>query len=276
MVDKKLIGPFHRPSQWGISMVSLAFRFGLLAGAALILSGCVATETARFVASANQTSMMRDGRAAISSVQKNSLMLLSRAGREIATGERVGFVIAIQNRAAKPLDFRVEDVRVIQSLPNGGEEEIAVLTYEKLRTEERNRQVARAIFVGLAAGANAAAAANAGYYRSTSTIYTPRGTYTATTTGYNPALASIAQANAANQNAQMIDSAIEQGRANLASLEREYVKDHTLLPGEWYGGLIAIEPPKSDGEGTLKQYRITVRAGADSHTFTVIQQAEGG
>lgn len=256
--------------------MSRVTRFGILAGLGAILSGCVATETARFVASANQTSMTRDGRAAISSVQKESLMLLSRAGREIATGERVGFVLAIQNRGSKPLDFRVENLRVIQSLPNGGEDEIAVLTYEKLRTEERNRQVARAIFVGLAAGANAAAAANAGHYQSTSTVYTPRGTYTATTTGYSPALASIAQANAANQNAQMIDAAIEQGRANLASLEREYVKDHTLLPGEWYGGLIVIEPPKSEGEGTRKQYRITIRVGTEAHTFTVVQQAEGG
>lgn len=256
----------------GAAMVTRKFAVGILAATALGLAGCVTTETATFVASANQTAMMRDGKAAISSVQKNSLALLSRAGREIPSGQRVGFVLAVQNRTGKPMDFRVSDVEVIQTMPDGSEQSIAVLTYDQLRTEERNRQIAQAVLVGLAAGANAAAAANAGYYRSNSTIYTPRGTYTATTTGYSPTAAYLAQANAANQNAQMIDAAVEQGRANMASLEREYIKDHTLLPGEWYGGSIGMEPPKSDGGDQPKEYRIRLRIGGEAHTFKVVQR----
>ena len=38
----------------------------------------------------------------------------------------------------------------------------------------------------------------------------------------------------------MIETSIAQGQENLARLKNEYIKDHTLLPGEWYGGTVGI------------------------------------
>lgn len=240
------------------------------------LAGCVTTERASFVASAGQTALIRDGRPAISSVQRNTLVLLSRSGREIPSGQRIGFVLAMQNRSNAPVNFVVRDVEVIQSLPDRPPHSIPVLTFEQLQREERNRQIAQAVLVGLAAGANAAAASQSGYYRSNTTVYTPRGTYQATTTGYSPTAAAIANANASAQNAQMIDVAIQQGQANMAQLENQYVKDNTLLPGEWYGGMIAIEPPLSDGDVTRKNYQIKLRIGSELHTFNVVQEPNQG
>jgi hypothetical protein len=243
-----------------------AVSISMLAGA------CMTTERASFVASAGQEALIRDGRPAISSVKKGSLVLLSPSKRETAQGQRVGFVLAIQNRTNASVTFLVDEVEVVQTMPDGESRPIAVLKFEQLQREERNRQVAQAILVGLAAGANAAAAANSGYYRSNTTLYTPRGTYTATTTGYSPAAAAIASANASAQNNQMIDAAVAQGRANLAKLENEYIKDNTLLPNEWYGGLVGIESPVTDGDHTRKTYQFRIKVGGDVHVINVVQE----
>jgi hypothetical protein len=66
------------------------------------------------------------------------------------------------------------------------------LGYEMLVQEEKNRQVAAAIFTGLAAGANAYGASQAGHGSYT----TPSGR---TGTFYSPTAAAIAQGNAAAQ-----------------------------------------------------------------------------
>ena len=235
------------------------------------LGGCV-TDRVRFQAGAGQTVMLRDGVPAVSSTKKETIALLRRAGREIPQGSRVGYVLAVNNRTGRPIDLTVSGIRAVQTFEGKPSQGIAVLTFEQLQREEKNRQIAAAIIVGLAAVANAAAAANSGYYNNRTTISTPRGTYIANTTGYSPGLAAIASANAANQNAQMIDATIAQGQANMATLEREYLKDHTLLPGEWHGGLIGIEPPISDGSSTPKTYEIQVTVGGDTHVFNMIQE----
>jgi hypothetical protein len=97
---------------------------------------------------------------------------------------------------------------------NGEVAQLKVFTYDELVQEERSRQIATAVLVGLAAGANAAAASQAGYYHSTSTVVGPRGVATVNTTGYSPTGAAIAQSNAAVQNDAMISATIERGQAN--------------------------------------------------------------
>lgn len=132
---------------------------------------------------------------------------------------------------------------------NGQLAGLKVITYDELVSEERTRQVAAAVLVGLAAGANTAAASQAGHYSHNTTVYTPRGTYTGTTTGYSPAAAAIAQSNAAAQNEAMIWATIERRQQNLAMLEQAVMKDNTLLPGEWYGGQLHLQPLASTSDG---------------------------
>jgi hypothetical protein len=233
-----------------------------------MLSGCVTTETVQFRPKPDQQALVRDGQSALVSRRKNSIVLIRPAAREFRTGGRPVFVVGINNLSKGPLEFRVADVQATQMV-NGELAQLKVITYEELAQEERNRQIASAILVGLAAGANAAAASQAGYYHSTSTVYGPRGAATVNTTGYSPTAAAIAQSNAGAQNEAMISATIEQGQANLANLERSVMKDNTLLPGEWYGGQLHLQPLAQSNEA--KSYKIVLMVGADRHEIEVEQ-----
>jgi len=57
-------------------------------------------------------------------------------------------------------------------------------------------------------------------------------------------------------------------------LRNEYIKDHTLLPGEWYGDTVGIAPPAGDAK--QKAYQIRVRVGADVHVFDAVQEPPSG
>ena len=149
----------------------------------------------------------------------------------------------------------------VNQVVRGTDVGLKVITYEQLVSEEKTRQVIAAIGTGLAVAGNSMAASQAGYYHSTSTVSTPRGAYMVQTNGYSPTAAAIAQSNAGAQNAEMVGATIERGQANMAALEQAVIKDNTLLPGEWYGGQLHLQPPSSD-DGPVKIYTIVVVVGA--------------
>jgi len=247
--------------------------------AAALCSGCVTAETVRFQAKADQQALMRDGQAALVSRKKGSIVMIRPASRQFQSGGRPVFVVGVYNAGTTPIDFSVRNVAVTQSV-NETAIPLKVFSYEELVTEERTRQVVSAMLVGVAAGANAAAASSAGYYNSSGTVQTTtygrHGTYTSTGTyhssGYSPALAAAAQARAAAQNEAMISATVEQGRQNLAVLERAVIKDHTVLPGEWYGGQLHVSPPASEGSGP-KTYSVALQIGNERHEIDVVQEA---
>jgi hypothetical protein len=244
-------------------------RIALALAAAALCAGCVTTESVQFQPSADQQAIVRDGRPALVSQRKNSLVIVRPAARRFQIGGRPVFVLAIYNRTAAPEEFRVANVQVTQ-LVHGEAVPLKVITYEMLVQEERTRQVFVAIGTGLAAAGNAYSASQAGYYHSNSTVYAPGGMYQVSTTGYSPTAAAIAQSNANAQNAEMISATIERGQANLAMLERGIIKDNTLMPGEWYGGQLHIQPLVSD-DGSMKTYSIAVQVGSDRHEITIVQ-----
>lgn len=244
-------------------------RTALALAAAMLCAGCVTTESVQFQAAADQQAIVRDGQPALVSQRKGSIVIVRPAARQFQVGGRPVFVVGIYNRTNRPQDFKVSNVQVTQVV-NGQAVPLKVITYEMLVQEEHTRQVFAAIGTGLAAAGNAYSASQAGYYHSNSTIYAPGGTYQVATTGYSPAAAAIAQQNASTQNAAMINNTIEQGRANLAMLERGVIKDDTLLPGEWYGGQLHIQPLVSD-DGSKKTYTISVQVGSDRHDITIVQ-----
>jgi len=242
----------------------------LAVATAAIVGGCVTTETVQFRPTASQQALMRDGQPAIVSRLKNSRVLMRPALRQFQPGARPVFVVAIYNLTNGPLDFRVGNVEVTQ-LVNGQAAPLKVVTYEQLVSEEHDRQVFHAIGAGLAVAGNSMAAANAGYYHSSSTVYTPGGAYHVNTTGYSPAAAAIAQSNANAQNEAVISATIERGQANLAALERSVIKDNTLMPGEWYGGQLHIQPLVSDSGSGSKSYQIVLNVGPDRHEINIAQ-----
>jgi hypothetical protein len=212
---------------------------------------------------------MRDGQAALISRRQNSIVMIRPAARQFQAGGRPVFAVGIYNLSGRPIDFRVANVQVVQTV-NQQTVEIKVFTFEELATEERNRQVAMAIIGGLAAGANAYSASRAGYYNNTSTVSTPRGTYQVHTTGYSPTANAIAQSNAAAQNEAMISGIVDQGQQNMAALEQGVIKDNTLLPGEWYGGQLHLQPLSREGDGA-KQYSIALLIGNERHEIDISQ-----
>lgn len=236
---------------------------------AATLQGCVSnSETVAFRSSnPNQQSMMRDGQPALVSRQKSSVVLVRPASRQLQAGNRPVFVVGINNFGRTPVDFRVAQVDVNQVVA-GQEFPMQVVTYEMLAQEEQNRQVARAILVGVAGAANAYSASRAGY----GTYTTPRGQ---TGTFYSPTANAIAQGNAAAQNEAMFAATVERGQQNVAQLEQSVIKDNTLMPGEWYGGQLHLSPPTTPPSGNQKTYSIVIMVGADRHVIEVAQSPTG-
>src|SRR5262249_13958100 len=76
------------------------------------LGGCVtAGETVAFKPSnPQQQAMMRDGQPALVSRQKNSLVLVRPAARQLQPNSRPVFIVGINNMGRQPVDFRISQV----------------------------------------------------------------------------------------------------------------------------------------------------------------------
>jgi hypothetical protein len=230
---------------------SIIIRAVAVMALAATCGGCASNEVANFQAGPGQQALVRDGIPALVSRGQNSLVMIRAAARQFKANGRPIFVVGIYNLSPSPQEFRLANVAVTQTI---GQQvfQVAVIPYETLVQEERNRQVAAALVTGLAAGANAYSAARA--YRNNSTA------------------SAIAQTNAARQNEAMIDATIQQGQLNLANLERSVIKDNSLLPGEWYGGTLHLQPlAKGDERNAPRTYSISLLVGQDRHLIDVIQ-----
>jgi hypothetical protein len=144
--------------------------------------------------------------------QKNSLVLVRPASRQVRTNGRPVFVVGINNFGKQPVDFRVSEVDARQHV-GASDYGMQVVTFEMLVQEEKNRQVAAAILTGVAGAANSYSASRAGQGSYT----TPGGR---TGTFYSPTAAVIAQNNAAMQNEAMFAATVETGQRNMATLEQ--------------------------------------------------------
>src|SRR5260221_92125 len=82
--------------------------------------------------------------------------------RTLAPRARPLFVVGINNLSRGPIDFRVAQVEANQRV-GASKYPMQVVTFEMLQQEEKNRQVASAILVGVAGAANAYSASHAGY-----------------------------------------------------------------------------------------------------------------
>jgi hypothetical protein len=231
-------------------------------------SGCVTSaETVQFKASnPQQQAMMRDGQPALVSRQKSSLVLVRPASRQLQANGRPVFVVGINNFGKGPVDFRIAQVEAVQHV-GASDYSMQIVTYEMLAQEEKNRQVAAAIFAGVAGAANAYSASRAGY----GTYTTPSGR---TGSFYSPTAAAVAQNNAAVQNEAIFAATIETGQRNMAALEQAVIKDNTLMPGEWYGGQLHLAPP-TEQSGGRKSYTIVIIVGSDQHVVDVAQGPAG-
>ena len=105
---------------------------GIVALAAA-LSGCVTNnETVQFrTSNPQQQAMMRDGQPALVSRQKNSVVLVRPASRQLQANGRPVFVVGINNLGRGPMDFRVDQVEATQRV-GAAEYAMQVVTFEML------------------------------------------------------------------------------------------------------------------------------------------------
>lgn len=221
-----------------------------LALVAVSLAGCVTGQTTAFRQGPGQMALVRDGRPSISSQKAKTAVILAPAARQTAVGVRPTLVVAIQNRSSQPTTFRLAAVKATQVGGSNDGAELKVYSYDELVAEEQSRRVAAAILVGLAAGANAAAAANS---------------------SRNPYINNWNQHVAARQNADLAASVAAQGEVNMAVLEQTIIKDNTLMPGEWYGGVMQIQAPTTTDIATPTAYALDIEIGGEHHVFDVTQ-----
>ena len=245
-----------------------AVQIGALCAIAVGLAGCVTNEVVSYNPSSTQQPVIRDGVGALISTQPSSVVMIRPAGRGVAPGQRPVYVVAVQNRSAKPVNLRVADIQVVQTKQGEYARALPVKTFEQLVKEEQTRQVFAAIGVGLGAAANSYNASQAG--RGSVTTHTPYGTYHSTYT--SPAAQQIAMASANAQNSQNIAGFAYQAEANMASLEADVLKDNTVMPGEWIGGTVTFEAPRKEyANGKAKSYSIAVKVGDETHIVEAVQ-----
>lgn len=238
---------------------------------ALFLIGC-ASQTIQLSAAPGQEAIVRDGLPSLVSKKKNIVMLRPNT-RLLKGNARPAFTVVVRNSGNKPETLFETGISARQTV-DGKQVALRVYHYQELVQEEQTRQAIHAFGVALAGAGRAISAANAGYVNTTGTVnaYGANGptyaTYTATT--YDPLRAQIAQ-NAANAETQAdVANWQAQGEQNLAALEHTILKDNTVMPGEWIGGTIVLDPPAYSGS-TPKSYVITVDFGGEQHEFQVAQ-----
>ncbi len=208
--------------------------------------------------------------------------MLKPSTKRMRSDARPSFVVAIRNMDRQPAEFRAADVRA--ELVTGKSRNLAlrIWSYEQLVEEAEDRRNTQLALAALGGVANSMAAANAGYVNTTGSYSgTARGAYPTSFSGtYSATTYDLYRAQAAQRaaNADMtanMEAIQAQGEHSLAMLESSIIKDHTLLPGEWFGGSIVLDPPSKSETGRA-EYLLTIRLSGEDHTFRVAQSTVGG
>ena len=246
-------------------------RIALL-GAVLILPGC-SMHSIELAAGPGQETIVRDGLPALISKKKHVVMLSPKA-RRLKGNARPTFTVAVLNAGDQPVTLREASVNARQVVA-GKSTSLRVYRYDELVSEEQTRQAVAAVGAALSGAGRAMSASNAGYVNTTGNInaYSPHGTpygsatYTART--YDPLRAQLAQQAANAETQREVADLRAQGEKNLALLQGTILKDNTVMPSEWYGGTVVLDPPKHASDQPAR-YEVVIEFGGEQHTFSVL------
>lgn len=181
----------------------------------------------------------------------------------------------LQNNADRPVTLADTDVSIeLDGIP------LEMLRYDDLLAEEKSRQNWQAFAAGLAAGANAYSASQAG--QSTTTGYatgsysgysqstgrfsgTASGSYRSTTNDGNAAYWAQRQAQA--DNAEMFSRVRSEAQARTEEIEQVIFRTTTVDPGSGAGGGLLFELPPKTKAGTGQVVVAIVVVEGRRHTF---------
>lgn len=178
---------------------------------------------------------------------------------------RVRLSVIVYNHGDEPFNFGPENIQATIGPRN---EAVAVVPYERLLKEEKNRAGWRAAFAAMGAAGNNMAAANAGTSYGTFNAYSRQGYVGGGNwQSYNSGQAYAAQSLANAQNRQLFDSLTASNLAGLQALGAN-LRTTTIDPQDFYGGQVTLELPKSarKAKNTL-DLTLIVNVGPEVHVF---------
>lgn len=241
----------------------------LLVLPAFLIACSPPTDLVQLTPASGQQSIVRDGVPSLISEERHVVMLRPVAHVQ-GSNARPRFVIAALNRAKQPVTITTSDIIASRSV-GAKRFAIRVYRYDELVKEAEDEKNAKLTLAVLSGVAGAMSAANAGYTQTSGSVYGNNayyGSYNATT--YNPALAQMAADENADRMADNVAGIQASGDAQLSMLQGTILKDHTLMPGEWHGGVIVLDVPEKDSANRA-EYVIDVRIEGETHTFQVTQ-----
>jgi hypothetical protein len=244
----------------------------LLLTSPFLLLGCASNDRMELITGSNQEAIVRNGTPALYS-RKKHLVMLSANASAISSHERPGFTLAVRNMGSKGVLLTTPSISASGSIENK-RTALKVFSYDELVKEEQERQTVAAFATALSAVGGAMAASQAGYVHTTGSVSGNtygrpyHGTYSATT--YDPYRAQLATQAAQDRSAADFASLRAEGEVNLARLNATILKDHTVMPGEWYGGVIVLAVPPKDQAGAA-EYTIAINFDGEVHEFKVRQ-----
>lgn len=220
--------------------------------------------------------IVRDGQESLISKKQNTTVIVGAVNDRVRMGTRGNFLIAVHNGGARPFDISTSHIVARDVTQPMAEVALKVFTYGELVQEERKRQAWAALAAGLSAMGRSMQASTAGYRHQSGTFnstaydnygnsYYGYGNYSGTTYDYGAAQAAQMQANAMNQ-AEFARVAAE-GQRQLSELRNSILKHHTVLPGEWYGGIIKIAVPELEEGEPGRVLRVSVSANDTRQDF---------
>jgi len=258
--------------------------FIVLAAGTLFLQGCSSVKFDVAEGDAAKATYVQ-GNPVIPSKNKTAAFV-SFSPEAFSANQRGCLNVTLANTSKTPVNFGPENIFV-----SCDGKALKTFSYEALKREIQQRAAAAAIAMGMAAGMQAAAASmptttttygtSYGYGNFAGTAnptygynpwrysgnYNSFGSYSATSTTYNPAATVSAQAAVNANSLQQMNMIAANRNASLANLE-SMLRTTTIPPGAAYGGNIVFKLPPTPSKSP-KEILITIKTPVDTHQIKV-------
>lgn|SRR5690606_25199058 len=210
-----------------------------LAGAigALMLTSCATTYSIMPIDTGTARVTYENGKPTTDLELEGGAVKITPLG--VAANGRLSFAVAGYNKLGAPSNFGSENFTA-----NVGGVQLKVYTYAQLEKEAKTAATWAAVAVALSGAASVYAANNNAYRTTNTTLYTPKGLYTAHSRTYDPTAAAIGTAAATAATAGGIYLIGKELDQTLERLGGTILQTTTIEPGEAYGGQIVVAKPK--------------------------------
>lgn len=236
-----------------------------LAIAVVLVTGCVSTKTVTVSSASPVRATYEQGTAVLKSQKTNGVVVRVLTGQfSKETHALPAFYVAVSNAGEKEIDFSTANVSALS-----GKNRVEVYTFEAMEKKIKREAAMMAFALAMNSASQSMAASMPQTTHSSGSVYatgtggSARAVYSGTTTTYNPAAASAAQAqiNAQTMNQMsMVASARDIQLNNLGSMLRR----NTLAPGAFAGGVVKLHAEDIQSGEPLK---LVVSVGGEPHEF---------